>query len=140
MFFACRQLASHPLHLSWLLSALLVTSPIAHAQDLSSGARVTQLLGVMCPRHVLGMLSRPELATVLRSKPVDVLSVCSCTEKAIASDSRLQAYLNIDEVTLKTRFASEQFKSYIVTRLIISSLACLMPALEDSLAASPLSQ
>ncbi|MGE5386581.1 MAG: hypothetical protein ACM3SV_11935 [Betaproteobacteria bacterium] len=46
--------------------------------------------------------------------------------------------MNVDDVTFKSRIASEQFKSYMITRLVASSLTCLAPALEDSLAAAPL--
>ncbi len=125
--------------LPWMFAFLLVISPFAYAQNPNSaGAQFVQAISAMCPKYVLGMVARPEIATVLRSKPVDVLAVCSCTEKSLTSDSRLQTYINVDEATFKVRIKSEQFKSYMITRLVASSLACLAPALEDSLAAAQL--
>jgi hypothetical protein len=90
----------------------------------------------MCPKMILEMLKPPVMAPIFHAKPVDVLDVCSCTEKAFGADSRLQTYLNVDEKTLQARTTSEQFKAYITVRLLHSSLTCLTPALDASLSAT----
>jgi len=101
-------------------------------------ARLAKSMGDVCPKMVLELVGRPEMKPVLSARPVDALAVCACTERSFLADQRMQAFVNVDEQTLKARIGSEQFKSYMIVRLFNSVFGCLAPALDASLAAMPL--
>jgi len=127
---------------SIIFAALFSISASLEAQttdgvNQSSGVSVAQLVAAQCPKFTSQVVDRPELKPILSQRPVDISAVCTCTQRSLLADARLQKALNVDDQALVERMKEERMKAYLTTRLMASVLGCLTPELERALAATP---
>jgi hypothetical protein len=124
-----------------IVAALFAISASVEAQtpnggNQSSGVSVAQLVAAQCPKFTSQIVDRPELKSILSQRPVDIVVVCTCTQRSFLADARLQKALNVDDQALVERMQEERMRAYLTTRLMASVLGCLTPELERSLAAT----
>jgi hypothetical protein len=118
------------------LAAGLLLWGVGHAQTQSQPNPFSQVLMTSCPKMIEQLVGRPEFASALSPKPIDVSSVCNCTNAAFNSDSRLQAVFSLPSAQLQEKMAASHVRSYLLARLTHSVLSCLAPELEASLLAT----
>jgi hypothetical protein len=124
-----------------IVAALFAISVSAEAQtpnggNQSSGVSVAQLVAAQCPKFTSQIVDRPELKSILSQRPVDIVVVCTCTQRSFLADARLQKALNVDDQDLVERMQDERMRAYLTMRLMASVLGCLTPELERALAAA----
>jgi hypothetical protein len=100
-----------------------------------SSTSVPDLVAAQCPRFSSQLVDRPELKPVLSQRPVDIPTVCACTQRSFLADARLQKALNVDDQTLVETMKDERLRSYLTLRLMTSVLECLTPELERAMTA-----
>lgn len=101
------------------------------------GAVFAQSLNSACPRLAAQVLNSPEMADVLRDRPIsNVSSVCECTDAALKNDQRLQNYLNAGEALSEERIKSKPFLAYVTARLTHAMFSCFITELGAALEAS----
>jgi hypothetical protein len=120
-----------------LSTSVAAQGPTAAPQP--STTSVPQLVAAQCPKFSSQLVDRPELKPILSQRPVDIPTVCTCTQRSFLADARLQKALNVDDDTLVETMKDERMRSYLTLRLMTSVLECLTPELERAMtAASPL--
>jgi hypothetical protein len=122
-----------------ILSTIVLFAAIAPciAQELNEDRKVapqmTQLLAAMCPQFTSQIIGRPELAAVLKDRPINTAAVCTCTDASFKADKRLQKQFDLEPAVLAERMKSEHLRAYFILRLSHSVLSCLLPEMAETL-------
>ncbi|HTR01367.1 MAG TPA: hypothetical protein VMH83_15320 [Candidatus Acidoferrum sp.] len=111
------------------------TTSEANAAEPAKPSVVIQMMSATCPVLVGQLTGRPEMATILKARPVDVASVCTCASLAMNADAKLKARFVGDS---PAALSDERVKAYLMVRLFSSVFSCLTPELDASLKATPL--
>lgn len=117
--------------------ALTPDAPVPSAAPSRIGAVFAQSIRSACPRLAAQVLNSPEMADLLRERPIsNVSTVCECADAALKNDSRLQNYLNVDDALSAERVKSKPFLAYVTARLTHAMFSCFLTELGAALEAS----
>lgn len=117
---------------------LIMGLPIASMANPALDA-LSPALKNSCTSNASKLISRPEFASLLEAKPIDIKVVCECTDELLKKDSKLSTYLDTDVNTLKRRMQDDQvLVGYIVLRVLDSMLKCLQPGIAGVLESATL--
>lgn len=120
-----------------LVLLTLASTPAAMAQDgraVDLSPYINGIVMDLCPSFANQIINQPALAPMLRNRPVQVSTVCACTESMFRADRRLQREFVRDYPTLSRRLKTDNLRAYLAMRVMQSAMACLANEFSEVLA------
>lgn len=126
-------------HLKWLVLCLalsIAAFPVCAAFPNTNAARqyVTHV-ELACAAFVDMWTKRPEMTALQAARKLDPQAVCGCAKERLASDSRLGAQLELPDEAFSQRVQRDPLRSYMLNRILQSTLACFSAEMDTSLEA-----
>jgi len=101
----------------------------AQSQDASrkpiTAEMVKNSFSAMCAPMVSGVLNGQEISLPLMDIESISETACACTAKRAFSDTRIAEILRLPEQELESRVKSQNFRNYLLGRLVASLYGCL---------------
>jgi hypothetical protein len=93
-----------------------------------------------CAAFVDSWTKRPEMAALQAARKLEHQVICGCAKERLSSDLRLRAQLQLSDEEFGQRIQRDPLRSYMLNRILQSTLACFSAEMNTSLEAMDLAK
>lgn len=123
-----------PLVISFALVSA-TSSVCAAFPDTNAAKQYVAHIEQSCTAFVGSWIGRPEMAALQAARKLESQVICGCAKERLSADLRLKAQLELQDEEFRQRIRSDPLRSYMLNRILESTLACFSAEMNTSLEA-----